>query len=68
MPDKLTRQQIVELKATILARGLSIDSLAERTGLGVDVVRMIMDGRLHPVPEIRKRLGAALGINPDRLQ
>lgn len=52
------------LAEAILARGMNIESLADASGLSANIVLLIMEGRLHPVPEIRRRLAAALGIDP----
>jgi len=67
MPDKLTREQVVELRATILARGITLEGLSEATGLSEDVIQWIMQGRLRPELHIRQRLAEALGIDPRRL-
>ena len=62
--QKLTRAQVAELTAAILARGLTVDGLAEAAGTSPEVVLLIMQGRLKPDPVIRHRLAAALGIDP----
>lgn len=62
---ELTRRQVAILAQAILARGFDIDRLGKAIGLDGEVVRMIMDGRLDPVPEIRRKLAAALGIDPN---
>lgn len=64
MPEKLTRAQVAELTAAILARGLTIDGLAEASGCHPETVVMIMQGRLRPEHHIRARLAAALGVDP----
>ena len=61
---KLTRAQIAELSATIIARGITVEGLGEATGLGAVAVQQVMQGRLLPSEHFRKRLAAALGIDP----
>jgi ribosome-binding protein aMBF1 (putative translation factor) len=61
----LTRAQVAVLSEAILARGLDVDRLGQAIGHSGDVVRMIMDGRLKPAPEIRRKLAAVLGVDPD---
>lgn len=68
MPEKLTREQVTELKATLLARGLTVEGLSKATGLHQDVIQWIMQGRLKPELHIREKLAEALGIKPERLQ
>lgn len=63
MPE-LTRSQVAELSAAIIARGITVEGLAEAAGTTPEVVRWIMQGRLQPLPEIRRRLAEALGIDP----
>jgi ribosome-binding protein aMBF1 (putative translation factor) len=63
MPE-LTRAQIAELSAAIIARGFTIDGLAEAADTHPEIVVMIMQGRLRPEHHIRQRLAHALGIDP----
>jgi ribosome-binding protein aMBF1 (putative translation factor) len=60
----LTRAQVAVLSEAILARGLDVHRLGQAIGHDADVVRMIMDGRLKPAPGIRRKLAAALGVDP----
>ena len=62
--DKLTRAQVAELSAAILARGITVEGLAAAANTSPEVVVMIMQGRLRPVDDIRHCLAAALGIDP----
>lgn len=68
MPEKLTREQVTELKATLLARGITMEGLSQATGLHEATIQMIMEGLLRPELPIRQKLAEALGINPERLQ
>lgn len=65
---KLTRAQVAELSAAIVARGLTVEGLAEASGLHPEIVVMIMQGRLRPEAHIRHRLAEALGVDPEGLQ
>jgi transcriptional regulator with XRE-family HTH domain len=62
--DKLTRAQVAELSEAIIARGITVEGLAAAAGTTPAVVVMIMQGRLRPLPEIRRGLAEALGIDP----
>jgi transcriptional regulator with XRE-family HTH domain len=62
--DKLTRSQVAELSAAIIARGITVDGLAAAAGTSVPIVQMIMQGRLNPDDHIRHSLAEALGIDP----
>lgn len=68
MPEKLTREQVTELKATLLARGLTVEGLSQSTGLHPATIQLIMQGKLWPELHIRQKLAEALGIDPERLQ
>lgn len=61
---ELTRAQVAELSAAIIARGFTIEGLAEASRCTPDTVVMIMQGRLRPEAHIRQRLAHALGIDP----
>lgn len=64
MSRELTRAQVAELSAAILARGITVEGLAAAAGTSVHVVQLIMQGRLRPEDHIRHRLAEALGIDP----
>ena len=64
MATELTRKQVALIAEAILARGMDLERLGEAAGLGPAVVPMIMDGTLRPEAHIRRRLAAALGIDP----
>lgn len=64
---ELTRAQIAELSAAIIARGFTIDGLAEAASMHPETVLMVMQGRLRPEAHIRQRLAQALGIDPSHI-
>lgn len=64
---ELSRAQVAELTAAILARGITIEGLAAASNTTPEIVLMIMQGRLRPEVHIRKRLAEALGIDPKGL-
>lgn len=68
MTEGLTREQVAEIKATILARGITVEGVAQAANLTPEIVVMVMQGRLRPELHIRKRLAEALGIDPKHLQ
>lgn len=61
---ELSRAQVAELSAAIIARGITVDGLAEASGLSADTIYLVMQGRLIPAPYIRDKLAGALGIDP----
>jgi transcriptional regulator with XRE-family HTH domain len=64
---KLTRAQVAELMDAIKARGITVEGLAEASGVHPTAVVQIMQGRLRPEAHIRRRLAAALGVDPEAL-
>lgn len=62
--SELTRAQVAELSAAILAKGFTIDGLAAAADMHPEIVLMVMQGRLRPEAHIRQRLARALGIDP----
>lgn len=64
---ELTRSQVAELSAAIIARGITVEGLAAAAGISPAMVAMIMQGRLRPEAHIRKSLAEALGIDAGRL-
>ena len=48
-------------------RGLSLAQLVAATGLDDRVVEAVAHGRYTPSPEQRRRLAAALGVEPDQV-
>jgi len=48
-------------------RGLSLEAIVAATGLEDRVVEAVARGRYTPSPEQRRRLAAALGVEPDEV-
>ena len=48
-------------------RGMSLPGLIAATGLDERVVKAVAAGRYTPSPEQRRRLAAALGVEPDQV-
>jgi transcriptional regulator with XRE-family HTH domain len=47
--------------------GVSIESLAQRSGLDPERTAAIVDGRWLPSPEDRRKIAAALGMAADQI-
>lgn len=65
---RLNREEALALVRALTERGVDFDRIGAASGLGADTVRLIAEGRLIPVPEIRRKLAAALGIDPREVQ
>lgn len=63
MSERLSREELSELARTLIERGMTVERLGRATGLGPDIVGMVMRGELLPEPHIRKRLADALGLD-----
>ena len=52
------------LQRLCAARGLTLDQLAERAGVPLTTVAKLDAGTIRAQPVTRRRLGAALGLDP----
>jgi hypothetical protein len=48
-------------------RGLALEELLAASALEKKVLQAIIDGRYTPSPQQRRRLTAALGVNPEQV-
>lgn len=63
-----TRAQLREISTAIIERGITLERLAENSGVGESLIVEIMQGKLRPTQQIRKDLATALGIDPSQIQ
>lgn len=63
-----TRAQLQEMTAVILERGITLERLAENSGIGQSTIVMIMQGKIRPSMNIRQDLAKGLGIDPTLLE
>jgi ribosome-binding protein aMBF1 (putative translation factor) len=64
-PDEDTRMERPRSVAEWMSdRGVRLEELVASAGLDAKVVQAIAHGRYTPSPEQRKRLAAALGLDP----
>jgi hypothetical protein len=59
--------QVKTVSEWMAERGLGLAELIAASGLDDRIVTAIVHGRYTPSPEQRRRLAAALGVEPDRI-
>ncbi|RSM35054.1 LacI family transcriptional regulator, partial [Actinoplanes sp. ATCC 53533] len=67
MPDSLTTNLAATLHATRTDRGLSVNALAERSGVSRAMIAKIERGDVQPTAVLLGRLTAALGLTLSEL-